>query len=101
MAKYMDVKMKVDLGGVQKLTREKTRQLTELPKRALDFFIAQTPIDTGYARRQTRLEGDKTIHADYAYADRLNNGWSIQAPRGMVKPTQDWLYREFKKIFKK
>jgi hypothetical protein len=30
---------------------------------------------------------DTTIKADYAYAHRLDTGWSSQAPDGMVDPT--------------
>lgn len=49
-------------------------------------FKPVTPIDTGNARRSTSVQGD-TIHANYAYATRLNNGYSKQARDGMVTPT--------------
>ena len=44
-----------------------------------------------------RLSGD-TIRADYAYAQRLDNGYSNQAPRGMTEPTEKWLARRVKQI---
>jgi hypothetical protein len=42
----------------------------------------------GNARRKTTLKND-TIHANYAYATRLDNGWSKQSPNGMSKPAMD------------
>ena len=35
---------------------------------------------------KTRLQGT-VIKADYPYAQRLDDGWSRQAPQGMVDPT--------------
>ena len=50
-------------------------------------FKDVTPFDQGNAKRSTRKKGTDTIHADYAYAGRLNRGWSNQAKEGMAKPT--------------
>lgn len=67
------------------------KQLSEVPdrvaKQAFKFFVDQTPIRSGNARRSTRLD-DTTIVADYAYAERLDTGWSKQAPDGMSAPTE-------------
>jgi hypothetical protein len=57
-----------------------------LAQEAYPVFVKTTPIDQGGARRNTKVSGP-VIHADYAYATRLNNGWSTQAKRGMVEPT--------------
>jgi hypothetical protein len=40
----------------------------------------------GNAKRRTRKTGND-IDANYAYAVRLDNGWSKQAPNGMTEPT--------------
>jgi len=40
----------------------------------------------GNAKRSTSLTAN-IIDADYAYAVRLDNGYSSQAPDGMTKPT--------------
>lgn len=40
----------------------------------------------GNAKRHTRQVGND-IDANYAYAVRLENGWSTQAPDGMTVPT--------------
>lgn len=54
---------------------------------AFKTWVKYTPIDTGNARSKTRLNGTE-IHADYAYAVRLDNGWSKQFKgQGMTKPT--------------
>ena len=61
-----------------------------LPKEAYDYFVDSTPIRSGNARRSTRLRGD-TIDANYAYAERLDEGYSRQAPKGMTGPTEKFL----------
>ena len=60
--------------------------IRDVPKKSYDYFVAETPIQSGNARRSTRLKTN-TIKADYAYAHRLDTGWSKQAPDGMVDPT--------------
>lgn len=40
----------------------------------------------GNARRKTVLRGNQ-IEANYPYAQRLEEGWSSQAPKGMTEPT--------------
>ena len=69
-------------------------QLGDLPNKvmgeAYDYFKAETPIRSGNARRNTKKQAtanNSRILADYAYADRLDNGWSSQAPNGMSEPT--------------
>lgn len=58
-------------------------------------FVRNTPIDKGNARRSTtQVRGE--IKADYPYAGRLDDGYSKQAPRGMVQPTIEWLQRYIK-----
>ena len=82
------------------------RQLAEVPdkvvQQAFRYFVKTTPIRSGNARRNTRLENDTTIVADYAYSQRLDQGYSKQAPNGMVKPTEaeirKLLTREVNKI---
>jgi hypothetical protein len=63
-------------------------------------FVSITPKDTGNARNKTRLQGN-TINADYAYAQRLDKGWSKQAPKGMVAPTILFLERALRRIVRK
>ncbi|CAB5225838.1 hypothetical protein UFOVP758_24 [uncultured Caudovirales phage] len=63
-------------------------------------FKDVTPIDQGNAKRSTRKQGSDTIHADYAYAGRLNRGWSNQAKTGMAKPTIEHLQKYIKSVGK-
>lgn len=58
----------------------------KIARYAYDRFKYYTPIDTGNAKRKTKLQGF-TIIADYPYATRLEQGWSSQAYDGMTKPT--------------
>lgn len=55
-------------------------------KKTYDYFVSITPKRSGNARRSTKLENN-TIDADYAYAERLDQGYSKQAPRGMSDPS--------------
>jgi hypothetical protein len=98
MAKFVSVKFRVDKPRTN--LRRQQREVEKLPAEALRVFRAETPRRTGAARRNTRLVGD-TIDANYAYADRLDSGWSPKAPQGMTEPTTKWLRKQIKKIFKR
>jgi hypothetical protein len=66
------------------------RRLGGVAKSGADFFIKTTPIKTGNARRNTRFTARSTggtITGDYPYVNRLNEGYSRQAPEGMTNPT--------------
>lgn len=55
------------------------------------YMRSITPIDKGNARRHTYSNGNE-IHADYPYAQRLDDNWSKQTKgKGIVKPTIDHL----------
>lgn len=66
------------------------KRLSKVAPEAHKFFVSETPIRTGNARRKTRLQG-KIIKADYPYAKRLDEGWSRQSPEGMSKPTIQYI----------
>lgn len=74
-------------------------QSKKLAAAAYKFFRDTTPVKTGNARRNTHLVND-TVVADYRYAQRLDNGYSAQAPDGMTKPTdqymKDWIAKHGK-----
>jgi hypothetical protein len=78
--------LKVDIkDAVSKLNF--TKQIPDrIIKQVYQYFVDQTPIRSGNARRRTKLK-DKTIEANYPYAQRLDEGYSKQAPKGMVDPT--------------
>jgi len=69
---------------------EKALDPKNLAKEAYDYFKRETPIRSGNARNNTRLQGDE-IWADYAYAQRLDEGYSKQSPNGMTKPTEKFI----------
>lgn len=71
-------------------------QLTEMPQATIKeggkVFKAKTPVKSGNARSKTKTRigrggNDSRIEANYPYADKLNAGWSGQAPAGMSNPT--------------
>ena len=84
------------------------QKLANVPKEAYKVFSETTPVKTGNAKRKTRLKGS-TIVADYEYAEVLDKGrhmttrgmrGSKQAPKGMSKPTEDFIRKRVKDIFK-
>ena len=64
-----------------------------LPRDAYNYWKSITPIRTGNARRRTRLQGSK-IKANYNYAVPLDKGLSVQAPKGMSKPTEEYIRKK-------
>jgi hypothetical protein len=76
------------------------RDLVAVLKEIYNYWRSITPIRSGNARRRTVLKGD-TINADYPYAVPLNDGLSKQAPRGMSKPTEQYLKRILDKKIRK
>ena len=69
---------------------------TVMAKKALPTFLTNTAIRSGNARRNTDAVKNEIV-ADYAYATRLDNGWSKQRPNGMTKPTIKFLQDYIKK----
>jgi hypothetical protein len=66
---------------------QKNTQPKELARVAYPVFKDFTPVRNGNAKNKTRLKGD-TIHADYPYAKRLDEGYSKQnGGVGMTEPT--------------
>ena len=82
------------LAGMQK-------KLQQYPQDAEDKFVSLTPIRSGNARSKTRLVNNTYIDAAYPYAQRLDQGWSRQAPSGMTKPFEAWMKTKVKQIFGK
>lgn len=85
----MSVNLKID----NHLLKAKLANLLNVEKaiapQAHQFFVDHTPIRTGNARSHTLLKGNEII-ADYSYAEKLDNGYSSQAPAGMTKPTAEY-----------
>ena len=82
-----------------------------ISKVAYTEFVRRTPVGNpalwknkkapknyrpGNARRSTELRNNN-IEANYPYAQRLEEGWSKQAPKGMTDPTyeaiRDYVYK--------
>lgn len=74
--------------------------LDKLPEQAYEQWVKTTPKRTGNARRRTRLHGD-TIHANYAYAEKLDSGSSTQAPDGMSKPVEKFIRSRLARTMRK
>jgi hypothetical protein len=89
-----------NMNEISKMFDEAEKVAKTLPKEAYDYFVDSTPIRTGNARRSTRLRGT-TIDANYAYAERLDEGYSRQAPKGMSEPTEKFLQKRIDNLIGK
>jgi hypothetical protein len=89
----MTIKLNVDLTGVNTLLDKAKQELDLIANKSFDFFVKNTPVRSGNARRNTRLVQKKTIVANYPYAERLDEGYSRQSPKGMTEPTQDYIQK--------
>jgi hypothetical protein len=95
----IDIKLDIQdriTGDITKLKRE----LGAVPKAAVTEYQKLTPIKSGNARRKTTLKGN-SIQANYPYAQRLDEGYSKQAPKGMTKPWEQWLQKYLDKLMKR
>jgi hypothetical protein len=92
--------MQFNMSAVSKMFDEAEKVAKTLPKETYDYFVDSTPIRTGNARRSTKLRGD-IIDANYAYAERLDNGYSRQAPKGMSGPTEKFLEKRINDLIGK
>lgn len=90
---------KIDLRSFQKQMAQVIAAATDLPKEAHEEFVKTTPKRSGNARRNTRLQDNKII-ADYSYSQKLDDGFSKQAPMGMTEPTEDWIQKEMDRRLK-
>jgi len=85
------------LNQVSSKLKKIQNKLDKVPDEAHKVFVANTPIRSGNARRKTTIQKD-TIKANYPYAKRLDEGYSKQAPDGMVKPTVEFIRNRIKQI---
>jgi hypothetical protein len=93
--------MKIDTSEFKKLASTSKRTIrAEVIEPAAVYFHDITPVRTGNARRKTRLAND-TVIADYPYAERLDDGYSKQAPQGMTTPTEKEIIKLVNKFVNK
>jgi len=93
----MKARLRLRTSRIAPNIKRKTKGLDRIPKLAHDKFVSETPIDTGNARRRTRLQGT-TIKANYDYAVPLDQGSSKQARQGMSRPTIKFIKAEIARI---
>jgi hypothetical protein len=104
----IDISIKFDdkiTPGLNKIKRD----LQRYPEQAVQEYRRLTPVDKGFARRQTQLRGRDTIVRDYDYAEVLDRGRRVQgrqmrgsrqAPDGMTRPFIKWVQAQMARIFR-
>jgi len=80
--------LRIDSSEFKDLLKDLKRMPEVTMRQAYPYLRNQTPIRGGNARNKTK-RNRLTIKSDYGYADRLDNGWSSQAPNGFTGPTMD------------
>lgn len=96
----INMKIKISAGDTKRYINQVQDELKRLPEEAYKHFVSITPIRSGNARSKTRKSGN-TIHASYAYAQRLDEGYSKQAPKGMITPTEQFIDKRIDQITRK
>lgn len=96
----MDVNIKIK-DSLTPVLKGMEKELKKYPQDAEVKFRSLTPIKSGNARRNTNLKNNNTIQATYPYAERLDDGYSKQAPQGMTKPFEAWVRSKARQIFGK
>jgi hypothetical protein len=93
------ISMNMDTSKVEALLKANADLDEKLKQQGYLYFKSHTPIRTGNARRNT-FRADDEIVADYPYAQRLDEGYSRQAPRGMTEPTIEYMEQLFEQLIK-
>lgn len=99
-SKLVAVRFSIDNKGTLSHLDKMSKIPKQLIKEAAVYFIDITPFKTGNAKSHTYLGGD-VIRADYPYAGRLDDGYSRQAPKGMVEPTVQFIDEKLKQKVEK
>lgn len=80
-------RLRVNTNEVDKMFKELSSMPTGLMKELYPYYLSKTPIRGGNARNRTKLNR-LTIKSNYAYAGRLDEGWSKQSPDGFTAPSE-------------
>lgn len=89
----MSVNVKVNATVFNKRMKELSQLPAHLLDEALELTKQNTPKQSGNARDNTVKRGNSIV-SNYAYAGRLDEGYSKQAPRGFTEPTIEQLRKE-------
>ena len=114
----MKINDKVYKRKVKKLEKYIARTL---PNETLKEFKSNTPIDTGNARRHTKIKSKRRtgfkVVGEYPYSGvideglypsppksgtgKTRGGYSTQSLKGIVKPTLKWLQKKIDKFIRR
>lgn len=95
----MDIKVKTK--DVTKLFQQLGKVPGHVHSDAYFFLKRKTPKRSGNARNKTRKESNLRIGSRYPYAEKLDEGWSKQAPNGFTDPTIDEMIKLVDKEIRK
>lgn len=101
------MKISVDVKNFNAVGKELEQEILQFQSFIASEFkrqvVPRTPIDTGQARRgwQQRNYGNQQIVENQVpYIERLERGWSKQAPRGFVEQAIQATINQTKRIIK-
>jgi len=81
-------RLKIDDSEVRALFKDLNKMPELVMKETLPYYKSKTPVRSGNARNKTK-RNRLTINSNYAYAGRLDEGWSSQSPDGFTDPSSD------------
>ena len=91
------IQFKINATALENKFKKITNLKNAVMPKVYQYFVNVTPLDTGNAKGNTKLDGRNIIKADYQYAAVLDAGrgvrdgkmrGSTQAPNGMTQPTK-------------
>ena len=101
------MKITIDLKGDAQILARLRQEIDQFSQFVADTFrsevVPRTPIDTGRARRgwqQRQLGRQQIIENQVPYIDRLERGYSRQAPRGFVRQAMTATINKTKRTIK-
>lgn len=101
------MKITIDVEGIDQLGRELTKEVEQFFSLVASEFktqvTARTPIRSGQARRgwqQRQFARQQIVENQVPYIERLENGYSKQAPNGFVKQAITATVNKTKRIIK-
>lgn len=96
----MTIKFKINDSKFGRKVKKLSGVPDALTDEAYKYFKKTTPVRSGNARRNTKQRGSAII-ADYPYAQRLDEGYSRQAPRGMTRPTLRFIEKKMTQLIRR
>jgi len=96
--------IKINKADLKRLQKDIADAIEDANDDTFKFYRKETPVRGGNARNKTKYRESRdkySITSNYDYAERLDEGWSKQSPKGFTKPSFEFLKNKLNRNFKK